>query len=257
MIPRSELLALRPTPLASIDARVKFLLTLLYTLTVVAVPFDRPVFLLPLALPLALALGAGDVPLAHLGFRLLLGLPFVFLVILFPILLQRETVLLTFGETTFPVTRGAVRSAVVAGKFVLAFGAVIVLNSTTGFTRICEAMARLRFPSLFVASVAMTWRYLLLVLGEGARLRRAREARSPRKSSLAASWRSSASIVGSLFLRALDRSERIHAAMEARGYSGNLPPSASSSLKTADWILAASACVFLGGILAAIWMDVS
>ncbi|MHC5039477.1 MAG: cobalt ECF transporter T component CbiQ, partial [Planctomycetota bacterium] len=247
--PRSEALALRPTPLGALDARVKFLLTLAYTFAVVSVPFDRPHLLAPLGIPLALAIGAGDVPLGYLVRRLLLGLPFVILVILFPLLLQRERVTLLIGEETIPLTQGAIRSAGVAGKFVLAFSAVITLSATTGFTKICDAMARLRFPTVFVSAVSMVWRYLFVLLEEVQRMRQARDARCGSKMSLGLAWSSSAAIVGNLFLRALLRSERVHAAMSARGFTGALPRVKPSRMRAADWGILSAGIALLAGWL--------
>lgn len=250
MLPTSETLALRTTLLGSLDPRVKFILTLAYSLAVVAVPFERPLLLIPLALPLALAAGAGDVPARYFLRRLLAGMPFVLFVILFPLLLQRDPAVLDVAGAPVPLTEGAVRSLSVAGKFVLAFGAAVVLTATTGFARICEAMARLRFPPLFVSSVSLVWRYLFVLVDEAARMLRARRARSVRRATWVQSWRSSAAIVGSLFLRALARSERVHVAMEARGFRGTLPVSRAGRFSGADWTVLAGGLLSLAAFAA-------
>ena len=248
-LPRSQVLASRPTPLGAIDARVKLLLTLLYTLSVVAVPFDDPVLLLPLAVPLSLAVGAGDVPLGYLARRLLLGLPFVIVVILFPLLSDQGWVAYDLAGVEIALPLGVVRASAVCGKYVLAFGAVIVLTTTTELASVCAAMTRLRCPAIFVGTVAMVWRYLSVLVDEVGRMRQARQARTARKMSLRLSWTSSAAIVGGLFVRALRRSERVHAAMTARGFAGTLPEPALSRMRPADWTVLGAGAVYAITIL--------
>ncbi|MFC1705246.1 cobalt ECF transporter T component CbiQ [Planctomycetota bacterium] len=251
--PQSETLALRPTALANLDPRTKLVLTLMYTLAVVSVPFDEPLLLFPLAVPFALAVGAGDVPWGYLVRRLLLGVPFVILIVLFPLLFQRDPVTVRLAGLEVHLSQGAVRSMVVSGKFVLAFGAVIVLTATTGFAKICDAMARLKLPSVFVAAVAMVWRYLFVLLDEVQRMRRARAGRSCARMSLRLAWTSSAAIVGSLFLRALSRSERVHGAMLARGFTGEMPTPLPLRMKGIDWAVIVAGHVYLGGCLSLMW----
>jgi cobalt/nickel transport system permease protein len=57
-------------------------------------------------------------------------------------------------------------------------------------------------------------------------------------------------MVGSLFLRALERSERVHAAMLARGYKGQMPSLAQRAMRPTDWLAAAGAVLLLAGLLA-------
>ncbi len=70
------------------------------------------------------------------------------------------------------------------------------------------------------------YRYIFVIAEEALRLMRARDSRSAgvegRKSGGTAWWRAGilGSMVGSLFLRSYERSERVYAAMQARGYDG-------------------------------------
>jgi cobalt/nickel transport system permease protein len=43
-------------------------------------------------------------------------------------------------------------------------------------------------------------------------------------------------MVGSLFLRSLDRSERVYGAMAARGYDGEMRTYSTFQMSGADWI---------------------
>ena len=53
-------------------------------------------------------------------------------------------------------------------------------------------------------------------------MRTARKARSFRKLSLWEQWRLAAQMLGRLLIRALDRAERVHGAMLARGWDGRM-----------------------------------
>jgi cobalt/nickel transport system permease protein len=62
-------------------------------------------------------------------------------------------------------------------------------------------------------------------------------------------------MVGSLFLRSYERSERVYAAMQARGFDGEFRTMAGRPLAAADWIafavvaVAIAAFVVLGQIV--------
>jgi cobalt/nickel transport system permease protein len=64
----------------------------------------------------------------------------------------------------------------------------------------------------------------------------------------AAGWvrYASAAMIGALYLRSLDRAERVYAAMITRGYHGELPVDASLRLK--DRILVLTACAIATGL---------
>ncbi|SEP21903.1 cobalt/nickel transport system permease protein [Halogranum amylolyticum] len=107
--------------------------------------------------------------------------------------------------------------------FVVRVAACVALLSlvllTTHFTDLLAALRRLRVPTLFVGIVAVTYRYLLVFLRELQRLVVARRARTirGRRPSLRESWRESGSLLGTFFVRTLERSERVQAAAAARG----------------------------------------
>ena len=56
-------------------------------------------------------------------------------------------------------------------------------------------------------------------------------------------------MAGSLFLRALERSERIYAAMVARGYDGQMLPAREPAMTSQDWRLLVLALTTLGLLL--------
>ena len=93
---------------------------------------------------------------------------------------------------------------------------LLLLAGTTPFGDGLAVLRRLRVPALLVTTLALMHRYLYVLGDEAQRMRRARLSRSF-SSSPARAWRTQANVAGQLFLRSVDRAERIYAAMCARG----------------------------------------
>ena len=78
-----------------------------------------------------------------------------------------------------------------------------------------------------VAIISFMYRYLAVLSSEATRMNRARAARSADRDGRGGGslrWRATVTghLVGSLFLRSYERSERIYGAMQARGFDGEL-----------------------------------
>lgn len=112
----------------------------------------------------------------------------------------------------------------------------------TPFPQTAGAMRALGVPSTFVSVVALTYRYLAVLLDEARRMERARDARTLRPAGLAqvgAQARLAGTMLGSLFLRAYGRSERVYQAMLARGYDGEARPLSRLAWRRSDSLLLA------------------
>jgi cobalt/nickel transport system permease protein len=137
----------------------------------------------------------------------------------------------------------------------IAVQAAILLTAVTPFPDVLWALSALRVPRLLVATIAFMYRYFFVLADETARLLRARAARSAdlagrRRPSPLWQGRVAGHMVGSLFLRSLERSERVHAAMLARGYTGEMPRLEPRALRLADWLTVLAAVLLLVGLLA-------
>lgn len=219
-----EALAARDTPLARLDARAKVATTLLFI--VVVVSFDRYAVaaLLPLAAyPLVLA-ALGEMPAAALARKLLLAAPFALLVGLFNPLLDRGP-MLVIGAAT--VSAGWVSFVSILLRFALTVGAALVLVAGTGMHALCAALARFGVPAVFTAQLLFLFRYAFVLGAEAARMATARELRAAGRSLPLTAY---GPLLGHLLLRAFERAQRIHLAMLARGFDGEL-----RSLRTLHW----------------------
>ncbi|MCC7517826.1 MAG: hypothetical protein IT578_01430 [Verrucomicrobiae bacterium] len=104
-----------------------------------------------------------------------------------------------------------------AGKSLLCLTTALLYAGTTPFSSTLALLRRLRMPSLLITTLALAYRYSFVLTEEARRMEVARKARcfTPAKRREAA-WR--ATLLGRLFLRSMDRSGRVYAAMQARGW---------------------------------------
>lgn len=90
------------------------------------------------------------------------------------------------------------------------------------FPELLATLLRWRCPTLLVAMLSFMYRYIFILWDELARLRHARDARDFGGGSLAMRWMGNAQLIGLLLLRAMERAERTHHAMLARGWDGSV-----------------------------------
>ncbi|MDQ5815233.1 MAG: cobalt ECF transporter T component CbiQ [Actinomycetota bacterium] len=137
-------------------------------------------------------------------------------------------------------------SIVTKGSFGIACS--ILLGATTSMADLLRGFARLGLPRTLIAIAGFMIRYGDLMTGEMKRMRIARLSRGYEPS-----WwwesRALASSVGTLFIRAFERGERVHFAMLGRGFSGTMPDLDGIGATSRDWLgslvvplLAASMC---------------
>jgi cobalt/nickel transport system permease protein len=229
-------LASRDTILAHRDPRAKLAATLAFIVTVVS--FDRYQVgaLLPLALyPIALA-ALGDIPSRLLLRALWLASPFAVLVGIFNPLLDRATMLSLAGVE---LSAGWVSFTAILLRFALTASAALVLVASTGMQPLCAALTRLGVPRVFTVQLLFLYRYLFVLAGEASRMATARSLRAGDHSRMSPTVY--ASLLGHLLLRAFERARRVHGAMLARGFDGELRHAdswrwrRSDSLFTAGW----------------------
>jgi cobalt/nickel transport system permease protein len=208
------------------DGRVKLPVTVAYIFAVTLTPVGHWAALALMAAPLPAAILLGRLsPLLVLR-RSALVLPFVLVAL--PLMFTKQ------GETLFtlpPFGWDASRQGLVAvisilAKSWLSVTAAVVLTATTSAADLVRALRFLALPRILVATVSFMYRYLFVIGEEALRLMRARDSRSAHvdgcKGGRSAWWRAGVlgNMVGSLFLRSYERSERVYAAMQARGYDG-------------------------------------
>lgn len=143
------------------------------------------------------------------------------------------------------LVRGSQEGLTLAARITTSVLAMVLLSSTTPFPQLLRGFERLRAPSLMVMIVAFMWRYLHVIGEEVRRMRVAREARGYAPRNL---WQARSAIGGTiatLFIRSLERGERVYLAMLSRGYTGGIPAVVGAPLA-----LRAADVAFLAGLTA-------
>jgi cobalt/nickel transport system permease protein len=125
----------------------------------------------------------------------------------------------------------------VAAKSWLSVQVALLLTFTTPFHDLVDALRDLRLPRILVAIIGFMYRYLAVLVDEAGRMLRARSARSAGTSGGSIGWRArvTGQMVGTLFLRSYERSERIYAAMQARGFTGTFRHLATRPIGARAW----------------------
>lgn len=132
-------------------------------------------------------------------------------------LLQVEPFALGVAVLSLVQTNGLHVFAAMLVRSTLCLFCLVLLACTTRFTDILHVLWRIRFPALLVTTLALMHRYLFLLADEMSRMLRARRSRTFAGSRLSA-WGSLSMVLAHLFVRSLERAERIYAAMCARGW---------------------------------------
>ena len=211
------------------DPRLKLVLTLAFILATATLPSGAWLAFVPM-----IGIAWGVVLLSRLSvprvaLRSTIALPFamvalptifnrpgdvIFQMDLGVVLLEATTVGLTFFATVLLKSWTSVTAAV-------------LLTATTPQIDLLRALRAVRVPSIIITIVSMTYRYLFVLTDEAQRMLRARQSRSASaggRSGGSVAWRArvTGNMAGSLFIRSLDRSDRIYQAMLARGYDGTV-----------------------------------
>jgi cobalt/nickel transport system permease protein len=98
--------------------------------------------------------------------------------------------------------------------------AIVVMIGTMDMNTLGHALSHLRAPAALTHLFLFTVRYLEVLHGEYVRLRGAMKVRCFRPRMDGHTYRSTGNLLGMLFVRGYDRSERILAAMRCRGFQG-------------------------------------
>ena len=253
----------RQSPVHRADARLKIVLALAAVLGIALLPvgtFGAYAFVWLVLV--------GASALARLGpLRLVRGswivLPFVLVAV--PLLFTRPgeaLVTVELGPIVLTVTDAGLRDTLsIMAKSWLSVQAALLLAYTTPFADLVDALRALRIPAVIVAIISFMYRYLAVLTAEAGRMSRARQSRSAQapggRSGGSFTWRArvTGAMVGSLFIRSYERSERIYAAMLARGFSGTfhaaeLPRPDQRSLA---WFAAALVAIVVFVVVVNVW----
>lgn len=149
------------------------------------------------------------VPLPYLARRLAIFMPMVCMLSL-----------------SVPISQGFAAGweimAAILFRTTLSFVAMLWLVNVMPFDQLLVTLRRLWVPEIIVAMLSFMYRYIFVLWDELDKMRVARRARSFGGVSLWRRWTSAAQLIGMLLIRAMERAERVHGAMCARGWDGRM-----------------------------------
>lgn len=229
-----------------LDPRVKVVLTLLFIVSNVLLPDGSWLAFLAAWLILLVINRSAHFSFGYLFKRSFIALPFA-LAAITVIFVQPGAPLASWewGSRTITISdAGMVRFVSIVIRSWLSVQAAILLTATTQFPDMMHALRHLKVPAILISIISFMYRYLFVLVDEALRLLRAREARSARlvndgRYGGTVFWRAkvAGSMVGQLFVRSFERSDKVYNAMLARGYRGQLLTMNPHIMTRPDWLL--------------------
>ncbi|MBI5847084.1 MAG: cobalt ECF transporter T component CbiQ [Nitrospirae bacterium] len=235
-----DTLSYRDTIIHRLDPRAKLIATLAFIITVVSFPKHEFAGLLPFLLFPVLLFSLSDVPVKFILKKVLLVSSFAVCIGIFNPLLDRQITTSFFG---FSVSGGWISFFSLMLKFFLTIVSALLLIATTSFPGVCHALQKMGMPELFISQLLFLYRYIFVLVEEAMKIVRARDMRSFGKKGLGI--KPAISLFGSLFLRTVERAERVYQAMLSRGFTGRLNTSRTYSLTISDVLFVCLTIMFL------------
>lgn len=240
------------SPIHRLDPRVKLIAAIGLVFSNVLLPDGAwVVFGLAFAIMIALAYISRIGP----GFmlkRALIALPFALVAFTVMFTLPGKT-LTEFNLFSWHLTitiPGLVRFISIVIRAWLSVQAAILLTATTKFPDLAHGLRHLHIPLVLIAIISFMYRYLFVLSEEAERLLQARTARSavlPGSKRPSVFWlaKNAGNMVGQLFLRSYERSDRVYNAMVARGFKGEFLTFTPHRMQPIDWLTLVSFLLLL------------
>jgi energy-coupling factor transporter transmembrane protein EcfT len=116
----------------------------------------------------------------------------------------------------------------------------LLVVMTTPFNRVLRALRALHVPVVFVAILAMTFRYIFLLVESAQDMLLSRRSRLVARMSGAGNRRLLTSTTGVLLGKSIQMSDDVYHAMASRGFRGEIYLLEDFHIKPSDWIVLAA-----------------
>lgn len=225
-----------------LDPRVKLLTTVAIILSNVFLPDGAWVSFFLTWIVILLLTRLAKISPAFILKRSMIAIPFA--LVAFTVMFTLPGTVLTefqlFGWTLSISVEGLVRFLSILIRAWLSVQVAILLTATTSFPDMAHGLRHLRIPLILIAILSFMYRYLFVLSEEAQRLLQARAARSaklPGGKRTSVLWRAknAGNMVGQLFLRSYERSDRVYDAMLARGFQGEFLTLNPHVMVSRDW----------------------
>ncbi|HIJ71732.1 MAG TPA: cobalt ECF transporter T component CbiQ [Planctomycetes bacterium] len=241
-------LSYRASPVHALDARVKLICVLVFSVFVISLPATSVSILACYAIWPFAVLVTANIPIKFVLKHILIVSPFVAVLAVSNLLYDKEVVVAVFGPWRWETTGGLLRCFSICGKFIITMTALVGLAATTRFSDLLAAMAKLGVPHLFVVQLGFLYRYIFMLIDRGYHVLRARAGRKLRRLGFGDEVKTSAAIVGSIFIGSIDLAQRVSMAMQGRGFDGRFHRLGKKRIAGADYLFAAILALYIVGL---------
>ena len=158
-----------------------------------------------------------------------------------------------FGPYSIPAkiamtTQGISAALLLIGRVATSMSLVLLLTLTTPWADLLKSLRSVRVPQIYVQTLGMALRYLLLLSQIVKETHIAKKSRTIRLRKTKEEQRWIAGQVGTLFKRSMQLSVEVHRAMVARGYQGEVRILSIFQIQMKDYLWMAF-CAGLSGLL--------
>ena len=131
----------------------------------------------------------------------------------------------------------------------------LALLSTSTIFSLAHALAHFRVPTKMVQLIFFSWRYFHVIDSEFHRMKQAIKVRGFEPGSNLHTYRTYAYLIGTLFIKSLERGERVYKAMLCRGFDGTFWLLSHFRLHRRDICLAGFISAYLFLIIGVEWIN--
>ncbi len=205
-----------------IDARAKFIFTLLFILCIILTPPDNWSAYIAYFITIISLISLARLPGRYVLKRSLIVMPFVLMLAIFIPFFKEGEIAGSYNIRSWNLTVTYDGIQVMTNLLIkawLSMLGLIWLTSTTKTNDLFHALGRLHLPQVLVMILSFMYRYIFVIIDEMMRMKQARDSRNFGGGKL---WqlRTIGNMIGTLFIRSYERSERVYAAMISRGFDG-------------------------------------
>lgn len=235
----------------ALDPRMRIVMAAVYAVTVVSLS-SLWVLCTALGLSVCLLMFSG-LPAAKTLKRMAMMDSFIiFMLVMLPFTIPGTPIFSVWGlDASWEGLRRAAEIALTANAVILA---VMTLVGSMEPVTMGHALFALKTPERLVHLMMFTIRYIDVLREEYQRLRTSMKLRGFRPGTNWHTYRSYGYLVGMMLVRAIERSERILAAMKCRGFSGRILLLEDFRLTRSDLLFAFALCASLAAL---IWAEFS
>lgn len=179
-----------------------------------------------------------------LGFTGVIALPALFLT-------PGNPIVTLAGGSLRVTAQGLTTAALLIGRVETAVTFTTLLILCTPWTHVLKTLHSFHLPDELTAMLAMTHRYVFLLVETAGQMFESRQSRTVGRLSRTEQRRMAARTAGVLMSKSIDLSNDVYLAMQSRGFRGKICILSSFEMKPLDY---AGLFAFLGASIVAVWM---